>query len=364
MFRRDRNYSALGTDRGGGCVALVRDDIRAVRVREFESQIEFVEDLWIKVSLPSSALYICVVYFTPTNDHRRYLEHFRSITTAIDGLEEDARVIITGDYNMSKIEWSCPNLSVEPVVDAMDDSINALLDTMVYTGLRQYNIIKNARNGVLDLVLSNVEIHGIRVSKSDHFLVQEDTYHPTLEINIELNMEYLKENTTVKRNFTKADYVAINDELSAVDWRCIEEAPIERAVDLFYTIIDDIIDRNVPILRPNGRYPYWYSRELIGLLRRKERARTKWKRSGSSDDYTIFSNLRREAKASAESAYDTYLRNLQIDIPNNIKLFWSFSKNKRATNTYPSELSFNDVRSSNTLTLILVRILCQSINLI
>lgn len=220
---------------------------------------------------------------------------------------------------------------------------------MVYSGLQQFNIIRNARNGVLDLILSNADVHGIQVSRSDFFLVQEDMYHPTLEINMKLNLKYLKENRTEKRNFRKADYIAINEELSTVDWQCIERLPIERAVDLFYTILGEIINRNVPKLRPSGKYPYWYSSDLIGLLRRKERARTKWRRSGSHEDYATYSDMRRLAKASAGLAYDEYIRNLQNDIPRNIKLFWSFSKNKRATNTYPSELSFNGIKSSSAV---------------
>lgn len=186
VFRRDRDYAALRTDRGGGCLALIRDDLQAVRVREFVSQARFVEDLWIKVSLPSSSLYICVVYFTPTTDHHRYLEHFRALAAAIERIEDDARVIITGDYNMSTIDWNCSDHCIEPMLGTLDDSGNALLDTMVYTGLHQFNSIRNARDGVLDLVLSNIETHGMRVSRSDHFLVQEDIYHPTLVIDVEL----------------------------------------------------------------------------------------------------------------------------------------------------------------------------------
>lgn len=83
-----------------------RDGIQAVRIREFESQVRFMEDLWIRINLRTSSLYICIVYFTPTNDHHRYLEHFRAVTAAIDEMGEDAKVIMAGDYNMPTLNWN------------------------------------------------------------------------------------------------------------------------------------------------------------------------------------------------------------------------------------------------------------------
>lgn len=46
-----------------------------------------------------------------------------------------------------------------------------------------------------------------------------------------------------------------------------------------------------------------------------------------------------------------FLYNLQLNITKNIKFFWAFTMSKRKTNSYPSEFSFNDAKSSDPNTI-------------
>lgn len=50
-FRRDRNFSISGTNRGGGCLIAVKNNIRVERLYNFETNLARMEDIWIKITL-------------------------------------------------------------------------------------------------------------------------------------------------------------------------------------------------------------------------------------------------------------------------------------------------------------------------
>lgn len=77
-----------------------------------------------------------------------------------------------------------------------------------------------------------------------------------------------------------------------------------------------------------SKYPFWFDNDLKKKLQSKERARRKCKKSGLDEDYSTFSNFRRECKIKIEECYSTYLKSLQSNIKTNIKLFWAFTKKK------------------------------------
>lgn len=131
-----------------------------------------------------------------------------------------------------------------------------------------------------------------------------------------------------KCNFREADYESIVHDLYLIDWRLIEHAPLDAAVDFFYSTFNASIRSHAPVLRRTSSF-YWFSRALIKMIGAKERARRKWKRSGLDTDYA-YADIR--SKALASSCYDAYLSKLQ-NIPNNLKLFWSFTTSKMQTNS-------------------------------
>lgn len=44
------------------------------------------------------------------------MEHFQAIMNSIDMMEEDAKVISVGDFNLSSISWIDSTLGVRPVL--------------------------------------------------------------------------------------------------------------------------------------------------------------------------------------------------------------------------------------------------------
>lgn len=281
-------------------------------MEQFESRVKCIEDTWVKIDLQFSSLYLCTVYVTPSVDRLAYIQHFECVLNSIDNMQDDGKIIIGGDYNLPSIHWMESTFGIEPLINDSNDVTDALFDTMTYAGLNQFNSALNSHNGILDLLLSNFDLHHLKVARSDvSIIIREDDYHPTLSACITVRAKYIKERQMPRRNFKKANYDTINGELSRVNWQFTDDLPANAAVDKFYSILNDVIARNVPLQRRSNKYPRWFSFELIGLLRRKERARTRWKNSNLNADYEHYSELRLRAKSLARC--DGLLRHLHCE---------------------------------------------------
>lgn len=81
---------------------------------------------------------------------------------------------------------------------------------------------------------------------------------------------------------------------------------------------------------------------MIAILKKKERARQKWKRSDNENHYRSYSQLRTRSKIEIEKCHQLYLNQLQNNIKNNIKLFWSYTKNRKQSNSYPSVMKYGN----------------------
>lgn len=55
IHRRDRNYTSSNTSRGGGSIIIHKNNLRSTRIMEMESNINFVEDICLKVETESGS---------------------------------------------------------------------------------------------------------------------------------------------------------------------------------------------------------------------------------------------------------------------------------------------------------------------
>lgn len=174
--------------------------------------------------------------------------------------------------------------------------------------------------------------------------VEPDKYHPPLSIAIDIKLKFLPVNNHRKYKFRQANYDVICDELDNTDRSFMVNLPFVLAMLKFYSIINGIIHKHTPIYRGQSKHPFWFDNELKNKLQSKERARKKWKKSVQDIDYLTFSGLRRECKIKIDECYSNYLNSLQNNIKSNIKLFWAFTKEKKHTNSYPSQFKFNEMK--------------------
>lgn len=204
------------------------------------------------------------MYITPFsgNDYL-YHSHFEKLRENFARLDENATVIIVGDYNRPKTFWRrSQDFYLEPIygrsaTSTVDDD---LCDTMCVLGLSQFNHYRNLKGSILDLVMTKMPHGQVDLGVSDFPLTKIDRlYHPPLDINLKLLIPLLKEPSISRRNFRKGNFVAINSELSATDWSFIDTQSIDIATSNFYDIINNIISRHIPSVSMKNKYPEWYS---------------------------------------------------------------------------------------------------------
>lgn len=319
---------------------LHKPELKSIRLYDFELDVNFLEDMWVKIISPDCSVYVCVVYITSMKENSHlYFAFFDKLRENIVKLEASDRVFVFGDFNLSEIEWNLNDQGyLMPSGGKSAGKALDLINTLQFCNFNQYNNVLNHRGDILDLVLSSDSKSVVKAERSDMFLVNEDDYHPSLAVTIEASLEYMKINDSYKRfNFTKADYSVIREKLSDVDWGFVNDLPLERSVPKFYSILNEIIDKNVPRYKPKGKYPFWYSRELIRLLKVKDRLRRKWKRTETNEHYMEFSLVRAKCKTMIVSCHKQYIRKLQKNMKKNVKLFWAYTKSRKQTNTYPVE---------------------------
>lgn len=353
IFRRDRNYTLSHTIRGGGVLTAIRSDILAFRLESAETSLKFIEDIWIKIILPDTTLYVCTVYISPHADPRQYNAFFDQIKENITNFGSSSKIMILGDFNLPNINWyDSNNNSVEPYLLSRSETYEHFVDMLDLCSLHQFNQVRNSNNAILDLVLSNTEFDGTVVERtSDSIINKEDIHHPTLYINIKTKISYLKCKNHRKLNYRRADYIKINDELSHTNWDFINEMSVNDSVDRFYAILFNSINKHTPKFYTKKKNPFWFTPEINRILRKKEYFRLKWKSTQNHIYYSEFSKLRQKAKQMISISFETHMNHIQTTMPNNVKIFWAYTKSKRKSNTYPNELSYNNVSSSNPITI-------------
>lgn len=350
--RRDRNYENTHTVGGGGCWIIHKKQMNVIRRYDLESNINFVEDLWVQAKLSNSEqhLYICVVYITsmPSN-LQLYIDFANSCKESLSKIDSSDRILIIGDFNVRNLKWSMSHEGILTSNISFEcNKATEVSNLISYANLRQHNsIVNNVDGNILDLVLSSDPLNAIIVTESPEALVNIDNYHPPLEITIKEQIEYMPVCNHRKFNFRRANYDSICDELQLIDWEFIKTMPINSAVDLFYGKLNEIIKKYTPLVRTNRKFPHWFNAELKNALQKKERAHKKYKRSNLLEDYRIFSSLRSECKLLIDKCHEEYIAHIRRNLKTNVKFFWAYSKSKRQTNSYPSQFKYNN-QTANT----------------
>lgn len=255
VFRHDRATHA------GGSLLAIKTSLRCVRLPELESTV--VEDVWVKVRLDKTWLYLCCVYLPPHNTESTPLirEFMKSLYDVMTGLEDGANVLILGDFNMRYLNWIPNEEGILQPDGYIGHSLHEeLVDIMNCFDLHNHNMISNSLGRKLDLVISNMSPDTTQVTLSDNSVCKIDGYHPPLEINCHLNVpEHLVPMDYPKYNFRKCDYAGLNDAISSFDWTPLQDSDPDAAAEYFYDSIHHLIQRFVPLKPIRNTYPVYYS---------------------------------------------------------------------------------------------------------
>lgn len=183
---------------------------------------------------------------------------------------------------------------------------------------------------MLDLVFSNQCLIK-NVKKSLDIIIGEDSHHPALEVSLKtLNFKKLPIKNKEYYNYSKADYGALNNDLSGINWPGLfSNKDVDTTVEIFYAKIGEIIKKHVPLVRPKRGFPVYFRRKTILTIIRKNKMHKKFKIYDDAAYYQKFIELRRLSKKLMRDDYLNYTRNMEDQIKTNPKAFWKYVKNKK-----------------------------------
>ena len=99
------------------------------------------------------------------------------------------------------------------------------------------------------------------------------------------------------------------------------------------------------------KFPYWYTKELISLIKEKERVRKCFVKAGrdkNSEEYKRFCDLRGDVKKMQKHCHSQYVNQVGESIKENPKRFWSCVKPQKNSSDFPDVMLYNN-RECTTL---------------
>ncbi len=327
VFRRDR----IGK-RGGGVLIAVKNIFVTKQIEYFICDSECV---WIEVNDSKGNKYIIGnTYMPPNCDIQNFNDYFDKIIQNYDN--KTNRLLIFGDFNVPEIKWNEISYT-DWNVCSTSNKMNKIFEMMNTLNISQINTHNNSHNNILDLIFLNTDsIKLVGINHNMNPLVKPDKFHPPLSLNISINRPYalITEDDTMKYCFDKGNYLGLVFSSRDTDWSSvITESSVDMAVDKFTSIINSQIKTFIPKKKKkNLKYPSWYSKHLISLIKYKLIWHKKSKVKNKPIYYCIFTAIRKLTKACINYDYLKYIDSIQNDISSNPKKLWNYiKKNNRVS---------------------------------
>jgi hypothetical protein len=176
-------------------------------------------------------------------------------------------------------------------------------------------------------------------------MLSVDNYHPPIAANIDIRCPLKTVKVSSFRNFRKINYHALNRLISSIDWCTILDVSqdVNEMLATFYTHLESILNKFAPLIeKKTSKYPAWYSKNTINLLKNKLIYHKKWHRYKNMRDLTFFKRFRTELKLNISDDYKNHVLKVENDIKSNPKSFWKFVNEKKRNDTgIPEIVSFN-----------------------
>ncbi len=260
--------------------------------------------------------------------------------------DSDDSVIILGDFNMSDALWAS-SVNTRSVSCTNHSNVSRItsyfLEIACYNQLQQHNTLPTCNNKPLDLVFTNDL--PVSVFYADKPV---SSNHEALEIHVALRRRHNIRNACRSTyNFKKTNFDIVRRLLSSFCWsQLLCAVSANEALSIFYNILFAVLTDCVPVVKiSNRKFPYWYNKELIALVKEKERARKAFViggRNKDSHEYLIFRTLRSDVKSMQQACHNDYLKQVSENIRQNPKRFWSYVKSLKGSDIIPSVMTYNN----------------------
>ncbi|KAG5863771.1 hypothetical protein JTB14_035128 [Gonioctena quinquepunctata] len=266
IFRQDRSESGSPKSDGGGVIMTSKQGFHAALQVNLQSE---AGDLWISLDAKNGEkLHICYIYLPPGDTIAYY--SFLSKLRQNQHTFNINPVQILGDFNFPTVEWVPVSLELYFEPTNVTHKFSEIIDMCSFLELMQLNGILNTNGRILDLVFCN-DIGFKSISHGMDTLVGVDSHHPPLYIDFKLmKFKYLRDKAHKQFNFNKANFEIINSELAVMNWSdCFAGKNVNKAVEILYEKLTNIITKNVPTFVIKKGYPSYFKPDTIQLLKEK-----------------------------------------------------------------------------------------------
>ncbi|XP_063903797.1 uncharacterized protein LOC135123234 [Zophobas morio] len=160
----------------------------------------------------------------------------------------------------------------------------------------------------------------LNIVQSNTILNWDGRYHPALYITVNVVegsfVNFPGSSNSKDYSFSKANFPVLYEELLTVDWSSIYSiTDANNACDVLYRIINNVLDKHVPRVKySKPRFPKWYSDELKGYIKLKEKKFNQYKLNNlNTESYKQFCGVRRIVKQLISRDFRIYIRKLHLN---------------------------------------------------
>ncbi|XP_072169983.1 mycocerosic acid synthase-like polyketide synthase [Diadema setosum] len=237
--------------------------------------------------------------------------------TSEDDQKKMEETVVMGDFNFREVDWELLRTTKE------GEQFLEIVQENLWT---QHVMTPTRGDSILDLVLTSEPsmIEDLQVvdklGSSDHRII---------EFNMICSVQL--EATCYTRNYNKSDYSAMRNRLNSIKWE--EEftgCNTQQAWTKLHDELNNLVEKYVPMKRKTNRTKAkWMTRATIRAIRKKRKAWTKYKVSGSKKDHQYYKSCEKVAKKKIREAKFNFEKKIADDIKQNPKSFYSYMRTKR-----------------------------------
>jgi hypothetical protein len=132
-------------------------------------------------------------------------------------------------------------------------------------------------------------------------------------------------------NFKRADWNGLKHALASDPWLS-DTSDIDSMWTSWFQNYTKIVDKFIPKISCKCRNSApWIDPDIIKLVKKKERAWIKFKKTGNATYYDKFHSLRKKSKKLIKQKRADFISELSSSLKDNPKRFWSFYKVKHSS---------------------------------
>ena len=292
----------------------IRDNLKWQRRTDLER--ENIENIWVEIFLTNTKNFLISTTYRPP-DGSKYLS--KSFNDDINDCLKNAtleskEIILLGDFN---INYKKRNEHREL--------------KMIFQSQWLLQLVKNDTrvtkdtSTLIDLIFTNtpssfITCDVIPTHISDHHMVA---------CIRKKNHQKCTPRVTTSREYKNYNPLKLNEYFAEVDWKGVfNESDVNKAVELFNSILLTIFDKHAPIVTKNfrGKRSDWINHEIRESMAQRDRLYRKVQKSKTSTDWKLYKTARNSCNNQVKAAKMNYHKELLHENSNNPRKFWDTIK--------------------------------------